>query len=210
MRRFSEVPRCKGTRFSGLTHTCQFWCLHEIFRNNFEIRAQKKKWIAPMDSAEANLEMHVRSFNLVQVLLRYKLNYTAENGLPMSGIDTLWSNAQSQHLVGKDSRTVQPYIGPVSPSPCFYHRPRISLAARRVGACHKLARRQTMVNSFRVASRGFNDRWCGNCIEKEVSVNTIDVKKVGNGYSRKFERKSLYGVDWYSRWILFWINPMPR
>jgi len=39
-----------------------------------------------MDSAEANLQTHIRSFHLVQVLLRYKLNYTAENGLPMPGI----------------------------------------------------------------------------------------------------------------------------
>jgi hypothetical protein len=41
-----------------------------------------------MNSAEANLQTHVRSFHLVPVLLRYKLNYSAENGLPISGIDT--------------------------------------------------------------------------------------------------------------------------
>ena len=61
----------------------------------------------------------------------------------------------------------------------------MSLASRRVEACHKLARKQTVVNSFRVASRESNDRSCGNCIEEEFSVNAIGVGKVGNGYSRK-------------------------
>ena len=41
-----------------------------------------------MNSADANLQMHVRFFYLVQVLLRYKLNYTytVESRLPISGI----------------------------------------------------------------------------------------------------------------------------
>ena len=42
-----------------------------------------------MNSAEANLQMYVKCFHLVQVLLRYKLNYTVESGLPMSGIGVM-------------------------------------------------------------------------------------------------------------------------